>query len=155
MPNNADNAGCDLLECKVRTVWLAKRRGSKQSIEGSCMSQFYRINGISNFFFSEYHEKCLKNPRRNAFDGKHDGELAVLLTNHLLSPLVYGNKYLISNDYQKQPSQCPCLNPNLCMENISYGQTGLGKLCIRIVSTYSELYSCVSNLTHVRLSQIK
>ena len=46
-----DNAGCDLLECKVRTVWLAERRGSKQSIEGSCMSQFYRINGVSKLFF--------------------------------------------------------------------------------------------------------
>ena len=97
----------------------------------------------------------MKNPRRNAFDGKKEGELAALLTNHLLSPLVYGNKYLISIDYQKQPSQCPCLNPNICMENISYGQTGLGKLYIGIVSTYSELYSYISNLTHVHPSQIK
>ena len=127
--------------------WL-KGEDLNNQLKGNLCHSFIELMVFQNFF-SEFHEKCLKNPRRNAFDGKKDGELAALLTNHLLSPLVYGNKYLISNDYQKQPSQCPCLNPNLCMENISYGQTGLGKLCIRIVSTYSELYSCVCKLLNV------
>lgn len=74
-----------------------------------------------------FHESSLKSSQRNAFDGKREGEIAALLSNHLLSCLVYGNKYLISNTYQKQPSQCPCLNPIQCMEHIPYGETGLGK----------------------------
>lgn len=73
-----------------------------------------------------FHESSLKSSQRNAFDGKKDGEIAALLSNHLLSCLVYGNKYLVSNTYQKQPSQCPCLNPIQCMEHIPYGVTGLG-----------------------------
>lgn len=88
---------------------------------------FRALSALRMFLYKlDFHEKCLKNPKRSAFDGKKEGEIAALLTNHLLSRLVYGNKYIISNDYQKQPSQCPCLNPNLCMEYISYGQTGLG-----------------------------
>lgn len=73
-----------------------------------------------------FHERSLKTTQRNAFDGKKEGEIAALLSNHLLSCLVYWNKYLISNTYQKQPSQCPCLNPIQCMEHIPYGKTGLG-----------------------------
>ncbi|XP_061170758.1 uncharacterized protein LOC133180211 [Saccostrea echinata] len=88
---------------------------------------FRALAALRMFLYEmEFHEKCLKNPKRNAFDGKKKGEIAALLNNHLLSRLVYGNKYLISNNYQNQPSQCPCLNPNLCMEYISYGHTGLG-----------------------------
>lgn len=77
-----------------------------------------------------FHESSLKSSQRNAFDGKREGEIAALLSNHLLSCLVYGNKYLISSIYHKQPSQCPCLNPIQCMEHIPYGETGLGKLSL-------------------------
>lgn len=77
-----------------------------------------------------FHESSLKSSQRNAFDGKKEGEIAALLSNHLLSCLVYGNKYLISNTYQKQPSLCPCLNPIQCMEHIPYGETGLGELSL-------------------------
>jgi hypothetical protein len=70
----------------------------------------------------------LKTKNRNAFDGKKEGEIAALLTNHFLSRLIYGNRYLISHDNEKQPSQCPCLQQMSCKEEILYGQTGLGEI---------------------------
>ncbi|XP_061186441.1 uncharacterized protein LOC133194516 [Saccostrea echinata] len=51
--------------------------------------------------------------------------VAALLTNHLLSCLVYGNEYLISKDYRRKPPLCPCSN-NDCGKYITYGETGVG-----------------------------
>ncbi|XP_048754601.2 uncharacterized protein LOC125665780 [Ostrea edulis] len=60
--------------------------------------------------------------------------VATLLTNHLLSCLVYGNQYLISNGYRKKPPLCPCSN-NDCGKYITYGQTGVVLLTLKIPPT--------------------
>ena len=52
--------------------------------------------------------------------------VAVLLTSHLLSPLVPDHEYVISNDYNYKPKYCPCLSA--CMKKINYGQTRIGKI---------------------------
>ncbi|XP_052090156.1 uncharacterized protein LOC127726722 [Mytilus californianus] len=90
---------------------------------------YYALSALRDFLTEmDYHEKCLKHkePFGDAFDKQKEAYVAALLTNHLLSRLVYGNRYLISNDYAVQPPKCPCLKPLECASLINYGQTGLG-----------------------------
>nr|XP_022297438.1 uncharacterized protein LOC111106868 [Crassostrea virginica] len=51
--------------------------------------------------------------------------IAALLTNHLLSCLVFGSQYRISDDYRDQPPFCPCKDIT-CDRHIVYGQTSIG-----------------------------
>nr|XP_022295842.1 uncharacterized protein LOC111105754 isoform X1 [Crassostrea virginica] len=51
--------------------------------------------------------------------------IAALLTNHLLSCLVFGSQYRISDDYRDQPPFCPCKDIT-CDRHIVYGQTSFG-----------------------------
>ncbi|XP_063402727.1 uncharacterized protein LOC134686845 [Mytilus trossulus] len=91
---------------------------------------YYQALSALRQFLSEidYHEKCLKQkePFGDAFDKQNEAYVATLLTNHLLSRLVYGNRYLISNKFSVQPPKCPCLKPLECSSLINCGQTGLG-----------------------------
>ena len=52
--------------------------------------------------------------------------IAALLTNHLLSCLVFGSQYRISVDYRDQPPFCPCKDMT-CDRHIVYGQTSVGE----------------------------
>ncbi|XP_076079770.1 uncharacterized protein LOC143049889 [Mytilus galloprovincialis] len=90
---------------------------------------YYALSALRQFLTEiDYHEKCLKQkePFGDAFDKQNEAYVATLLTNHLLSRLVYGNRYLISNSYLVQPLKCPCLKPLECSSLKNCGQTGLG-----------------------------
>ncbi|XP_061187621.1 uncharacterized protein LOC133195710 [Saccostrea echinata] len=103
--------------------------GFFDSPTGNENGYFYALSALRNFLIElDHHEMCLKqrNPYGDAFDKQTEVVVAVLLTNHLLSRLVYGNRYLISNDYKGRPVKCPCLKPLDCASLINYGQTGLG-----------------------------
>ncbi|XP_062583228.1 uncharacterized protein LOC134244999 [Saccostrea cucullata] len=94
---------------------------------------------------------CLKqrHPYGDAFDRQSEVVVAVLLTNHLLSRLVYGNRYLISNDYEGRPNKCPCLKPLDCASLINYGQTGLG--CEEIWYGHPDIVLVPSRFSYVPL----
>nr|XP_022301386.1 uncharacterized protein LOC111109523 isoform X2 [Crassostrea virginica] len=72
------------------------------------------------------HEQLLQNGfRRYSKVVNPETYIAALLTNHLLSCLVFGSQYRISNDYRDQPPFCPCKDIT-CDKHIVYGQTSLG-----------------------------
>lgn len=86
-----------------------------------------RYRTFSTLMITGKQEETLKGGlNKYAKNGIPEIYVATLLTNHLLSCLVYGNQYLISNGYRKKPPLCPCSN-NDCGKYITYGQTGVGK----------------------------
>ncbi|CAC5398837.1 unnamed protein product [Mytilus coruscus] len=81
----------------------------------------YCADGIRN------HEMALKDKDegRTVLDDK-ECYVAVLLTNHLLSPLIpAGHDYIIDNRYQDKPTYCPCWSRS-CRKIINYGRTSIG-----------------------------
>lgn len=85
------------------------------------------------FFFADNHEKALRSraddPEFDILDN-NEGYIAALLTSHLLSPLIPGHQYIISNDYQDKLKYCPCLTA--CMRKMNYGGTKIGKAKLSI-----------------------
>ena len=93
-------------------------------------------------FIIDKHEQLLQNGfRRYSKVVNPETYIAALLTNHLLSCLVFGSQYRISNDYRDQPPFCPCKDIT-CDKHIVYGQTSLGEFLnihLFILSIYLNL----------------
>ena len=59
--------------------------------------------------------------------------IAVLLTNHLLSPLIPGHQYVINDKYQDKPTYCPCYQSKSCRIKINYDRTSIGKINLYVI----------------------
>ena len=101
-------------------------------------------------FIIDKHEQILQDGfRRYSKVVNPETYIAALLTNHLLSCLVFGSQYRISNDYRDQPPFCPCKDIT-CDKHIVYGQTSLGEflnihlfiLSINLISVPFPFVSC-------------
>ncbi|XP_062616041.1 uncharacterized protein LOC134277747 [Saccostrea cucullata] len=146
--SNIYSQGFDALRRSVGNVGV----GFFDSPTGNERSYFYALSALRNFLIElHHHEMCLKQriPFGDAFDKQSEVVVAVLLTNHLLSRLVYGNRYLISNEYKGGPVKCPCLKPLDCASLIYYGQTGLG--CEEIWYGHPDVVLVPPRLSYVPL----
>nr|XP_022298023.1 uncharacterized protein LOC111107225 [Crassostrea virginica] len=121
-----------ILETKFSTVFSTGFQGLKNYVYNNVLETsesqlpLCPLAALSVFLTEVRKEEKTLKDGFNKY-GKDISEIwvAALLTNHLLSCLVYGNQYMICNDYRPKPKVCPCTNAN-CRMDIKYGQTGLG-----------------------------
>lgn len=80
------------------------------------------MDDLNGLFFSEIHERSLQKLKNVKLS---ESEVTIVMTNHLLSQLIYHPKnYLIDvNSLEVPAGECPCD----CGSPIHYGNTYIGK----------------------------
>ncbi|XP_061167925.1 uncharacterized protein LOC133176885 [Saccostrea echinata] len=102
----------------------------RKTIRAECFAprQFLPLPLIKGISLS-HHENCLRQmcPHGDAFNMQTETVKAALLTNHLLSHLVFNSRYLLNTGAKEEGLvKCPCLKPLECRTLLNYGQIGLG-----------------------------
>lgn len=114
--------GMEKLETFVRGEFnISPQKKENQDCFSSVLALHSFVRNIRN------HEMALKDKDegRTVLDDK-ECYVAVLLTNHLLSPLIpAGHDYIIDNRYQDKPTYCPCWSRS-CRKIMNYGRTSIG-----------------------------
>ncbi|XP_076103126.1 uncharacterized protein LOC143072189 [Mytilus galloprovincialis] len=118
---NLFHHGMEKLEKYVRGEFII---GPENKKDQDCLSSVLALHSfIRNI---RNHEMALKDEDEGTtvLDDK-ECYVAVLLTNHLLSPLIPGHDYIIDNKYHDKPTYCPCWSRS-CRKIVNYGRTSIG-----------------------------